>query len=208
MHIDSDLEILEDWCDKWQMSVAPTKCEAISFFHKKRLNNTNNQFSINDERLPTVEKIRDLGVILNSSLTFSDHFATTLRKAHQRINIFFNVLRRSKMDIFVKCFIIYIRPILEYGTIVSSPVIKEQIKLLEGVQKSFLYRCCKKFNFPYVSYFDCLREYNLESLEYRRLISDLVFMYKTLVSREVDIAHNLFISPHYHNCLRRHSYYI
>uniref|UniRef100_A0A1I7TAP1 Reverse transcriptase domain-containing protein n=1 Tax=Caenorhabditis tropicalis TaxID=1561998 RepID=A0A1I7TAP1_9PELO len=25
MHIDSDLEILEDWCDKWQMSVAPTK---------------------------------------------------------------------------------------------------------------------------------------------------------------------------------------
>ncbi|CAP32570.1 Protein CBG13846 [Caenorhabditis briggsae] len=109
------------------------------------------------------------------------------------------------MDIFVKCFVIYIRPILEYGTIVF---LKEQIKLLEGVQKSFLFRCYKKFNYPYISYFDCLRDHNLESLEYRRLLSDLVFMYKTLVSQEIAIAHNLFIVPFHHNHLRRHPYYI
>ncbi|PIC19947.1 hypothetical protein B9Z55_025306 [Caenorhabditis nigoni] len=117
--IENDLEKLEAWCDFWQMSVAPSKCEAISFCHRKRLTNTNPTFSINDEILPTVDKIRDLGVILGSGLSFSEHLATTLRKAHQRVNIFFNVLRRSTIDVFVKCFIIYIRPILEYDVIVN-----------------------------------------------------------------------------------------
>ncbi|PIC30030.1 hypothetical protein B9Z55_021411 [Caenorhabditis nigoni] len=82
--IENDLEKLEAWCDSWQMSVAPSKCEAISFCHRKRLTNTNPTFSINDEIFPTVDKIRDLGVMLSSSLSFSEHLATTIRKAHQR----------------------------------------------------------------------------------------------------------------------------
>ena len=137
--------------------------------------------------VPQTKVIRDLGIMLSSDLTFTNHLNVTLRKCHQRINIFFNVIRHADFSVFIKCFQIYVRPLLEYGSIVFSPISKDHVKLIESVQKSFIYRVFKKFNISYTSYFEALKLCNLTSLEHRRLIDDLVFMYKLLVSKELII---------------------
>uniref|UniRef100_A0A8R1HTK3 Reverse transcriptase domain-containing protein n=1 Tax=Caenorhabditis japonica TaxID=281687 RepID=A0A8R1HTK3_CAEJA len=105
--IQRDLDSLSTWCENWQMSVAPNKCETIAFYHSKRGMDKDTKFTIGGATVPITSRIRDLGMFFTSDLSFSNHIDTVLRKAHQRVNIFFNVLRHAGFDTFIKCFIIY-----------------------------------------------------------------------------------------------------
>ena len=49
-------------------------------------------------------------------------------------------------------------------------------------------------------------ECGLESLEYRRLVIDLHFTYKYVVSKEIIIDHQLFVLENNDRSLRRHEY--
>ncbi|EFP11087.1 hypothetical protein CRE_30957 [Caenorhabditis remanei] len=49
--------------------------------------------------IPAVSTVRDLGIHFSSQLSFTHHHAETIRKAHQRINIFFSVLKYSSWKI-------------------------------------------------------------------------------------------------------------
>uniref|UniRef100_A0A8R1EIV0 Reverse transcriptase domain-containing protein n=1 Tax=Caenorhabditis japonica TaxID=281687 RepID=A0A8R1EIV0_CAEJA len=87
--IQRDLDSLSTWCENWQMSVAPNKCETIVFYHSKRGMDNDTKFTIGDATVPITSRIRDLGMFFTSDLSFSNHIDTVLRKAHQRVNIFF-----------------------------------------------------------------------------------------------------------------------
>uniref|UniRef100_A0A8R1DQR3 Ipi1_N domain-containing protein n=2 Tax=Caenorhabditis japonica TaxID=281687 RepID=A0A8R1DQR3_CAEJA len=55
-----------------------------------------------------------------SDLSFANHITTIICRAQARVNIIFNILRHSTFDVVVKCYTIYIRPILEYATMVTK----------------------------------------------------------------------------------------
>ncbi|PIC35166.1 hypothetical protein B9Z55_014605 [Caenorhabditis nigoni] len=95
----------------------------------------------------------------------------------------FSILKNSSWSVFIKCYSIYIRPLLEYGTIVTSHILKDHIITLESVQKSFVFRIFKKIRMTYTSYFEALEECQLSSLEYRRLYNDLVTILENLEIR-------------------------
>ncbi|EFP10859.1 hypothetical protein CRE_31008 [Caenorhabditis remanei] len=157
--------------------------------------------------IPAVTTVRDLGIYFSSQLSFTHHHALIIRKAHQRINIFFSVLKYASWKVFIKCYVVYIRPLLEYGTVVTSPIQKENVIMLESVQKSFIFRVYKKFKMSYSSYFEALEECDLKSLEHRRLCIDLIFTYKLMVTKEIIIDDPIFEFLE-HSRLRRHRYYL
>ena len=80
----------------------------------------------------------------------------------------------------VKLYKTYIRPKLEFNTPIWSPNLLQDITKIEKIQKTFTRYAFKKCNIPYSSYSDRLRQINLQSLEYRRLFFDLVFMFKII----------------------------
>lgn len=82
-----------------------------------------------------------------------------------------------------RAFITYVRPILEYGTVLWSPTLKKYIDQIENVQRRFSKRIPE---ISHLSYFERLKRLNLETLELRRLRFDLFYYYK--------ILHNL--TPH------------
>ncbi|EFO84347.1 hypothetical protein CRE_15119 [Caenorhabditis remanei] len=208
--LQEDLSKITKWCDVWNMEVAPEKCEVIRFHCSKRKSHLNQdpKLSIRNLKLPLVKSIRDLGIYFSENLSFIQHTDLTLRRTHLRINMLFNVLKYSSLDIFIRCFKIYIRPILDYGTTIFSPIGKLQIIKLESVQKSFLFRVFKKFGKEYTSYFDALEICGLKSLELRRLICDLVYIYKTIISNEIYSRNSLFTFYPNMKSLRRHPYYL
>uniref|UniRef100_A0A8R1IG11 Reverse transcriptase domain-containing protein n=1 Tax=Caenorhabditis japonica TaxID=281687 RepID=A0A8R1IG11_CAEJA len=208
--IQNDLNTITNWCQLWQMEVAPSKCECISFTKSRRLTSRTTvcDLVLNNSNLNTSEIIRDLGVLFNSSLQFDVHITQALRKAQRRINIIFNVLRLATFEVLIKCYTIYVRPIVEYATVVFSPVTRELTRKLESIQKSFIHRCYRKFGMIYESYFKCLEMTKLESLEYRRLIFDMVFIYKSLVSKELYCEDGLLTCFTNFTTLRRHPYYL
>ena len=89
----------------------------------------------------------------------------------------------------LKAYTTYVRPKLEYNTVVWCPFLHKDINLVESVQKKFTRHICKvilihvKCKISFNSYSDCLSKLNINSLEYRRLEFDLFLMFK--------IYHNL-----------------
>ena len=79
--------------------------------------------------------IKDLGVSIDSSLTFEGHFQQIIAKA----NMMAGLIRRSfchlDEDIFVHLYKALVRPHLEYAHVVCHPYKQKHIDALESVQR-------------------------------------------------------------------------
>ena len=71
----------------------------------------------------------------------------------------------------------YVRPILEYCSSVWNPFLQKDIDLLESVQRCFTRRLP---SLKFYSYTDRLKILKIDSLELRRLRTDLSMYYKIL----------------------------
>jgi hypothetical protein len=76
-----------------------------------------------------------------------------------------------------QAFISYVRPILEYNSIIWNPTYKYLIDAIEQVQHNFTKRIPAIMSLPYPERLAIL---NLELLELRRLRFDLIYYYKVL----------------------------
>ena len=93
----------------------------------------------------------------------------------------------------------FVRPILEYGTEVSSPLKKQDIKAIESVQNSFTRKLYSRQKGKYIrtddpDYKSAIQRnelFNLSTLEARRKAIDKVFLSKMLVNK-VDIDSDQF----------------
>ena len=75
----------------------------------------------------------------------------------------------------VRAFIVYVRSLLEYNSVIWSPRLIQDITKIEKVQRRFT----KKLRgLKHLSYSDRLIKLGLPSLELRRLHLDLVYCYK------------------------------
>ena len=62
--------------------------------------------------------IRDLGVIVDNRLTFKDHITSIVTRAHVRAMQIWRCFLCKDMDVLMRAFITYVRPLLNY----CSPV--------------------------------------------------------------------------------------
>ena len=99
--------------------------------------------------------MRDLGVIVDSTLKFEQHVSAVVHKAHTRANLI----------------------LLEYCTPVWSPQYNYLTEKVERVQRHFTKRLHGLKN---KSYTERLKLIGLQSLERRRLNYDLILTYKIL----------------------------
>jgi len=73
------------WSSQWQLKIASEKCLILRISNHRRISSclhpTYN--SINGHLLNTVSEVRDLAVIVDSSLKFDKHISLIVRKAQQ-----------------------------------------------------------------------------------------------------------------------------
>ena len=117
----------------------------------------------------------DLGIMVDESLTPSSHIAKITATAHQRVNLIFRTFVSRNITMLLRAYTTYVRPLLEYNTVVWSPSLKQDITSVEKVQRKFTKRLPGYRNF---SYLERRRNLNLMTLELRRLHADLVMCYK------------------------------
>ncbi|CAH1381412.1 unnamed protein product, partial [Tenebrio molitor] len=94
--------------------------------------------------LQRVNEFKDLGVVVDSKLTFRSHVEYVLSKAYRSLGF---VIRNGKLfdnpQTLLCLYKTYVRSTLEYASIVWSPCYKVHIWSLEKVQrrfaKSFMY---------------------------------------------------------------------
>ena len=167
------LDELVEWAEVWGMEFNVDKCKVM---HIGRTN-PRADYSMNGVVLKTTESERDIGVKVQSNLRPS----LQCSEAAQRANAVLGQLSRSfhyrDRRTFVKLYIQYVRPHLEFAVPAWSPWTQGDRDILERVQK----RAIKMVSgLRGRTYEDRLSELGLLSLEDRRVQFDLTQTFKII----------------------------
>jgi hypothetical protein len=193
----ADLASISDWASKNQLKIAIQKCSVLHLGRR----NPMVEYYLNEQILPAVETVSDLGIEISSNLKSSKHVNLVVNKANKVVNVIFRVFRSRKPSILKKLFMSLVRSKLEYATEVWNPYLMKDIKLLEGVQRNFTRRIPACFG---MSYADRLKFLNLESLELRRLHRDLKMTY-CILNGLVELKAEEFFTVSLHQATRSNS---
>jgi hypothetical protein len=92
--------------------------------------------------------VTDLGVEVDSDLSYHAHIVSTVGKATQRVGILFRGFITRDLKFMHKALTTHVRPLLECNSVVWNPYRKEYISFIEKVQRRFtkripVYTCCR-----------------------------------------------------------------
>lgn len=98
-------------------------------------------------------------------------------KANARARLILKCFSTREPSLLAKAFVVFVRPLLEYASVVWAPHLTKDIDLIENVQRKFTKSLsdCKN-----LSYDSRLKFLSLDSLYCRRIKADLILCYKVL----------------------------
>ena len=147
------------------------------FTRKTKVNNP--KILLNSTLLDVVDEIKWLGCHFDRRLTFRTHINQTKAACIRRLNIMKMMSATSwgsKCDFLIEFYTKYIRPKLEYGSIIYQIASKTTLRKLEGIENSALCIAFQAQETTPVTFL--ISESGLEDLEVRRLISGLKHLKK------------------------------
>lgn len=177
LSLQHDLDVLFNWSCSWKMDFNASKCKVLSITRSNDPIVFN--YSMNGTVLEKVGNFKDLGVVVDETLSFTDHVDSVISKSSKvcgfiKRSLGFNAPTSVKLQLFLTL----CRSILDYASVLWSPQNKLLIKRLESVQRSMTKYILNDFISPYVERCSSLR---ILPLSYRREMNDLLFFYKFFI---------------------------
>lgn len=193
--LNSSLSVLATWCLEWQMSINLRKTVSMTITRKQK--SLPFVYSINGQNLSSVKQYKYLGLVITSDLRWNNHVAHIKKKAMKKLGYLRRTLARSTSNIKLLAYKTYIRPLLEYATVVWGPYTQSNISEIENIQRKavrFIFNSYRR----HTSVSALLQDANLETLEVRRYRERLKMLY-LIYHEHVKIDRKLYIKP----CNRR-----
>ena len=140
--LQSLIDLFNDWCLRNYMLISVPKCTVISFQRKK-------QPLLFDYRIAGIslqrsDFVTDLGVLLDSHLTFRQHFTMIITKANRQLGLIFRIGKEFiDHGTLLTLYCSLVRSILETACVVWDPHFDVWIQRIERVQKLFIRRICR-----------------------------------------------------------------
>lgn len=195
-----DLDKLLAWAEKWQMEFNSTKCKVLHIGRRNREFN----YEMEGNWLESVNEEKDLGVWTDRGLTFQKQCLEARNRANRVLGfINRNVSYKSK-EVVSKLYNGYVRPHLEYCLQSWAPYHRQNIDMLEGVQR----RATKLIpGLRNKSYENRLKELGMYSFQRRMVRGDMIEMYKIFLGLDY-IDYRKFFEIEKNDRLRGHKYRI
>ena len=208
-HLQSSLDSITRWSKLWQLKINPTKSEHIHFLSRKP-SNTTQSFHIQGQTIEQTETVRDLGIFLSEDLRWSVQASKVYTKSITQMYTILRTFKTSNIHTYTTLYKTYVRSIIEYNSSIWNLNLKSDIIKIESIQAKFTRLLCQKLNIKYKDYSHRLIILNLESLELRRLKSDLTLVYKIHNNILNLNTQNFFTKSNIKNKynLRRHNDYL
>jgi hypothetical protein len=173
--LQSALELVEKWCATWQLTLSVEKCSVLTVGPVGPAP----VLYLLGTPLPVVDSMRDLGILVDSNLSFSEHVSSLCKKARRTSALVFKSFTSGSIPLLVRAFKTYVRPQLEFGSQVWNSISKRDSQRLESVQRrftKFLYLRCGLSK--RATYEQRLRRLGLDTLRSRRLKLDMCLTYQ------------------------------
>nr|BAK26811.1 putative reverse transcriptase [Culex quinquefasciatus] len=185
----NEINLFYTWCSKSLLQFNVNKCNSIAFSRKHETPNIT--VLLGNQPVEKCKVVRDLGVILDSQLTFVEHYNTIINKAKSTLGFIKRFAFNFQDPYTIKLlYITYVRPLLEYCSIVWNPYYAVHQARIESVQKQFLLYALRKLNwtaFPLPSYEARCMLINIQSLQERRKFAMLSFI-NDIISQRIQSA--------------------
>jgi hypothetical protein len=194
---DSDKEELQgsinrasDWSTDNKMKFTVKKTIHLNIGKSKN----NFSYKLNGEYISTSETVRDLGITVDSKLSFEPHINKIVKAANFRQYNLFRILpKKLTPELKILAFKTYVRPILEYTTEVYNPYKISLKKRMEKPQRTFTKKVMKNLKKGKVEYTDRIKICALDTLELRRSRTDLLTTFK-IINKLYDLPSSSFFT--------------
>ena len=104
--LQQDLNRLYEWSQQWQMQFNVDKCSIIHLGHKNKQYN----YNLGDSELKKSVKERDLGVIVDGSMKFSEQCSAAVKNANSTLGIIRRHIKSRKNNVIIKLHKTLVRP--------------------------------------------------------------------------------------------------
>lgn len=204
--LQEDINRLQQWSSDWLLRFHPQKCCVLKLGTKKsdakyHMSTRDSNGTVHTIQLAESEAERDLGVMIDSKLSFKQQVSKSAAKANRTVGIIRRSFDYLTESTFVQLYKSLVCPVLEYGHCVWNPQSKLLCCELEDVQR----RATKLLSWlkdkPYP---ERLRRLGLPCLEHRRSRGDMIEVYKYLHD-SYDTQRPHFEHPSEQHSLRGHS---
>lgn len=179
LELQSDLSRLHNWSKEWCLCFNVDKCKVLTV--SRALTTVSFDYNIGGCILEHVGNFKDLGVVVDSSLTFKDHVSSLICRANAvsgmiKRTVGYNAPRNVTLQLYTAL----TRSSLDYCSPVWSPYLNCDIKQVESVQRSMT-----RYVLGYpneTSYQERCLQLNILPLSYRREVNDLILLFKYIHS--------------------------
>ncbi|KAH7696774.1 RNA-directed DNA polymerase from mobile element jockey-like protein [Aphelenchoides avenae] len=185
---DSDREALQAsvnnlvaWSDRNDLPLSGPKCNVLHLGP----NNRKHGYTIGGKLIAEEVSVRDLGITITSDLRSKTHVSKMVSKANSKLFLFMRLIKSNDPVLLCRIFKVYVRPIVETCSSTFVVTTKKEVEQLESVQRRFTKAAFMRI-FPgedLPDYRERCRKMELETLEERRIRSDLILAKKILLGK-------------------------
>ena len=119
LQLQLDLEILSLWVKDWLMSFNLSKCKHLIITNKH--SPIIYDYHIEGHTINKVNSCKYLGVIITNNLSWSKHITNIVSKAHPVHGFLQRNLKQCSSSVKAEAYFAFVRPTLEYASIIWSP---------------------------------------------------------------------------------------
>jgi len=174
--LQEDLFKIYQWSITNNMEFNDLKFELLRYGKNTELKASTSYVSPSFNLIEAKETVKDLGITLSSDCTFKIHINNIIESAKNMSSWVLRTFRTRDPTTMLTLFKSLVRPILEYSSVLWTPINKGDIQRLEEIQQSFL----RKIKGISKNYSQALKELNLYSLERRRERYILIQVWKLI----------------------------
>ena len=178
LQLQQDLNTLNRWCIEWKLNLNVDKCSTMRLTLSSRSTQQRSSYSINNRDLETTHSQRDLGVVVQRDLLWTEHYNKISRKAYMALNLIRRILPpHTSTNLKRQLYLSLVRAHLTYCSQLWRPRLIKDIINLERIQRRATKFILNNNQLDYKSRLVSLR---LLPLMYWLEMQDILFLVKCL----------------------------
>ena len=136
--------MLEGWCRRWRIKLNGTKSKLIVIHRKKMRLPDDLALQLGNDVIYPCRSAKFLGLDIDDKMSFNGDFDEKARKGMARLNLLRMLSGKGVENVtLIRLYKTFVRPLFEYGCVVTISTSKINIRKLQKVQNEFIRVCLK-----------------------------------------------------------------